>query len=284
MYDITGGGNFSGATAKATGLGTNLGQIAWSSDRQIAYTTVWTSGPVKAVTNEGVVTDYANVTNGLGIIVTQTGRVLVASRNTTSTILDITNPTSITTFATVPGTVRNMQQLPSGEILVAGASSGNDAKIWNVASGTAVVWADLPGGEGADIDYTSSGRVFASVWNSSTAAQDAVYEVTGGGNFSAAAPFAKNTSGAPNFFFGLAIDRATDQILSAPPSQNYVLDITAGGNFSSASTRWASNIPTTHDMALDFVPLPVPEPAALGFVATAATATILGRRRRSHRD
>ncbi len=261
IYDISGGGNFSGASAVATGVGPNLGQIAWSSDLSTMYSTAYGTNYVYQTSSSGVSTSYLSMPSVTGLVWTQDDRLLVVQRNSTSIIWDITDPLNRFTYATVPSTARNMTQLPTGEILVL----GDGGRIWNVAGGTTSLWALVSGANtGGDIDYTSDGRVYASFYGGGVAG---VYDVTGGGTITSG-PFAASTGYS---LFGLAIDRRTDQILCAVAGNNFVLDITAGGAFSSSSPKWAYNIPITNDMAIDFVPFAspaaVPEPSSLALLA-----------------
>ena len=260
IYNITGGGNRTGNTPFASGAGANLGDMTWSSDLTTMYSSDYAGDHVYKTTAAGVTSLYANVSGAVGIIRTSTNRLLAASFNN-NTVIDITNPASPTVFATGVFNPRNMVQLPNGKILAAGADANNHPVIYDITTGGAAsTYATLPGtaGYAGDIDYTSTGKVYAS-----TAFGNSVYEITGG--VVAPTPFATVAAGDTIFAFGLAIDRRTDKILLAPLSQTYVWDITAGGAFSSTSPKYAFNIPTTNDMALQFVPF-VPEPATLAVV------------------
>jgi hypothetical protein len=281
IYDISGGGNFAGETPFATNAGINLGQMAWSQDLTTMYETSWGTGQIYRVDASGNASVYMNQSNALGIVMTQDGRLLVAVRGGTSSVLDITDPLHPTVFATVAGSVRNMVQLADGRIMIVGGNG--TSKVWDItAGGSGTVFANLPGSEADDIDYTSDGRIYVSVW---TGANTGVYEVSAGGTFTVADRFANIAAGG----WALAIDRRTDQILHAAIGQNYVWDITAGGNFSSTpSGAWAYNIPTTSDTAMDFVPFaelaaPVPAPAsALSLLAGIGALAFM--RRRAHRS
>jgi hypothetical protein len=276
IYNISGGGNFSGATAFSTGMGSNLGQLAWSQDRTTMYSTQWSSGPVHQISATGVRTTYSIVTSVLGLSVINTGQVLVAQRSSPSRVFDITNPGTPVLYATINDATRNMTQLPTGEILV----MGEQGRIWNVAGGTTTLWADVTAANlGGDIDFTSDGRVFASFWDSASQG-GGVYEVTGGGTITSPR-FATPTSSSPTF--ALAIDRRTNKILAAGIGATFVLDITAGGTYdftnvlnNNVAVRFATNIPATNDMAMDFVPFIVPEASSVAFVGLSGVACWAG--------
>ncbi len=259
IYDISGGGDFSGATAFADGVLRNDGQMTWSADRSTMYATTRNSGIINAVDASGEVstyfdgfTDYKILT---GIVQTQNGRLLVASY-LEGKVYDVTNPANVTTHAEGMSYIRNLLELPSGEIL-----AGGNGKIWDISSGAPTVWATMPGWV-ADMDYTSTGSVYATVWEGTSSR--GIYDVTGGGIIDSYDRFAWTDY---SDFRGLAIDRRTDQILAAPAYLNMIVDVTSGGCFqlNDPSQYWAYNIPTTSDAAFDFVPFSasVPEPATL---------------------
>lgn len=273
IYNISGGGDLSGRTAFTTGAGASLGQLAWSSDLSTMYSTNFSNNRVWSVSSTGAAAVLANIANPTGLIRTRDNRLLVASF-LNDAVYDITNPASITTFATGVANARNMAQLPNGKILVVGWSDSNSAPVvYDVTSGgTASVWATLPGNgvNAGDIDYTSTGRVFVSTGSGGRT----VYELTATGSLASATPFA--TFGGNLTAFALAIDRRTDQILAASLSTNYVLDITSGGTFTESSPKWAFNVPATNDMAIDFVP----EPGHLGLLSLALPLACARRRTR----
>jgi hypothetical protein len=288
IYNITGGGDFGGASAFALGGASgdrNLGQMAWSSDLSTMYTTNYFGDSVYQVDSDGNSSLYANVNRALGIVVTESGQVLVNSFSA-QTVYDITDPNAISVFATLPTYARNMKQLSTGEILIAGSGG----QVFDISSGTAQLYATIQNSIGTylgDIDETSDGRVFVS---GATSQKHEVHEITGGGTF-ADTPYATitnpSTSGTA---FGLAINPLTDQMLLAPLSRNYVLDITGGGTFDETlqANRFAYNIPVTSDMALDFVPLAetdtVPEPTSLAIFGLGGLGLVAGGFRRRKRQ
>lgn len=254
IFNITRGGDFSDAMPFASGGAANhanLGQMAWSHDLTIMYATNCVGNSVYRIDASGTSSLYVDVPEPVGIVVTSGGRILVNSFSAQQ-VLDITDPLKIATFASLPTLARNMRQLTSGEILVA----GSEGKVFDIASGSATVYASI-GSAGSsylgDIDFTSDGRVFVT---GGLSRANKVYEITGGGEFRT--PFAILVNAPSNGgAFGLAINQKTNQIFAAPRGRNYVLDITLGGvvDASSASPRrFARNIPTTNDMAIDFVP------------------------------
>lgn len=270
IYNIAGGGDLIDALAYAPGGGpadASLGQMAWSNDLTRMYTTNFVGNTVYQVDAEGNASLYAEVPEPLGIVVTASGRILVTSYRARK-VLDITDPLNVSTFATLPTIGRNMRQLPSGEILVAGSSG----KVFDIASGSATVFASIDGASSSylgDIDFTSDGRVFVT---GGFASENKVYEITGGGQRTS--PFATLVNAPSNGgAFGLAIDQRNDQILVAPLGANYVVNVTAGGlvDASVASlNRFAWNIPTTNDMAIDCVPWR-PRSGSVSAVSTVAS-------------
>jgi hypothetical protein len=276
IYNISAGGNLSTLQPFATGLLQNLGQIAWSADLSTMYTTAYYGGNyVFAVTAAGAVSTYAAVPSPLGLVRTQNNHLLVSSYG--GPILDITNPANITTFASTGDSIRNLIQLPTGEIL----AMGTHGRIYRVSQGQSQVWATVAGaGDGDDIDYTSDGRVYASFWTGGSPINSAIYDVTGGGTITSA-PYATPSAGGGTF--GLAIDRRTNHILAAGLSQTFVLDVTGGGTFdftnaanNPPSAVFARNIPTTNDTALDFVPFDVTPPTVIDTNPSLSGGTLAG--------
>ena len=283
IYDITGGGNLTGITAFANGGNTgdrNLGQMAWSNDLETMYTTNYIGDSIFTVDAAGNSVFYASVRQPLGIVVTDDDRILVNSFSERR-VYDITDTANIFVHATLPTYARNMRQIPSGEVLVA----GSNGEVYDVSSGTAVVYAKIQGATASylgDIEFTSDGRVFVT---GGFGHRGDIFDITGGGMFMNN-PWATVSSSNSGVAFGLAIDPQTNQMLLAPLGRNYVLDVTGGGflNDNDMSIRWATNIPTTNDMALDFVPfvsvVPVAEPSSLVLLAI---ALLFASRRRSPR-
>jgi hypothetical protein len=90
VYNVTAGGNLTGATPFATLPGNDFGQIAWSADLSTAYTTQYNTGRVLAITSAGAVSTLATGINGpMGLIRTSAGNLLVGSHNT-GAVFDVT--------------------------------------------------------------------------------------------------------------------------------------------------------------------------------------------------
>jgi hypothetical protein len=271
IYDISSGGDFTNAVKFADGGGLhnrNLGQMTWSQDLSQMYTTNYSGGSIFSVNPDGTSQLYANVSSPVGIATTKDNRILVLSYP--STVYDITDANNITTFATIPGSSRNMKVLPSGEILVA-SSNGT---VFDIQNGTAVQYAKINGISSSylgDIDYDNQGNLFVTGGFGSA---HNIFDITGGGIFDTSDIFATiiNPSNSGSAF-GLAINQITNQMLLAPLSTNYILDITAGGNIDASLqvNKFAYNMPITTDMAIDFVPYiesqKVPEPSTLAIFA-----------------
>jgi len=246
FVDVTAGGDFAGQPSFASLPGRSPGQIAWSTDLQIAYVTQYDTDTVVAVSATGAVSTFATGIDGpTGIIQTSTGKLLVASYPS-GKVFDITaggNFTGATAFATGLSGPRNFMELPTGEVLVAEQGSGQVTDIadgGNLSSATPYA-SGLNGVH--DLTLTPDRRLFAAA----NKAVIGVYEITGGGDFSAASAFAWG-----RLFFGLAVD-AGNRLLAIPQNGNQVFDITAGGDFTSAAP-FAYNLPISGETPLDTVP------------------------------
>src|SRR5262249_38275536 len=106
-----------------------------------------------------------------------------------------------------------------------------------------------------------------------------VMDITGGGNFAAATPFATGRS-----FQGLAIDGHGRLLATDIPHKflhGDVYDISAGGDFASAPP-FASFGLGTGGSALDTVPLPEPSTTVLAALGLVGFAAWRWRRKRRH--
>jgi cysteine-rich repeat protein len=244
LINVTGGGNFSGATPLATLAGRTIGQMAWSADRLTLYVTLFALNRVDAVTAAGAQSIYATgVASPTGLLTTRDGRLLVASFS--GSVIDITGGgdfTAAPAFAIGLAGPRNLVQLDDDRILIATQSNGRVIDI--TAGGNFGADPGFAFGLSNPLDLVQDalGRIFVS---ESSALQ--VTDITAGGDFTGVAPFAFGRQ-----FAGLAIDGSGRLLATALVGSN-AWDITAGGNFGAAAP-WAFNLPTV-ETAFDTVSL-----------------------------
>lgn len=270
LIDITGGGNFTGATPFAI-VGRTPGQMTWrSSDLTRAYLSEFANNRVVSVSSTGVVTPYATgITGPTGLLWTSAGRLLVVAYST-QRVYDITGGgdfSGAVPFATGFSGPRNLIETQAGRILLADQTAD---RVYDITAGGSFTGnlgfaRSVPGAAG-DLVQDGLGRLYVST-------QNAIYDITSGGDFTGATAFATGQS-----FHGLAID-GSGRLLASCLSQNTVFDVTAGGDFA-AATPFATNLPGAGDTMLDTVPFPVPEPhLAAWLLGTGVCAG--GRRRRA---
>ena len=271
IYEISSGGDLTTVLPFARGgmqTERSLGQATWSPDLTKMYTTNFSGNSVYEVLPDGTSRQYASVKDPMGIVTTNNGRILVLSFGVPSIVYDISEPSNVTKFAELPYLSRNMTALPTGEILVA-SSFGT---VFDISSGVAEVYAqisDSRNGYLGDIDYDNNGNVYVT---GGFGSYNNIYNITGGGTFDVNDIFSSIINEGIGGAFGLAINKITNQILLAPLGRNYVLDISTGGEIDATmqSNHFAFNIPTTSDMAMDFVPFPkittVPLPSSVALI------------------
>lgn len=244
LLNVTGGGNFAGATPLATLAGRSIGQIAWSPNRATLYVTLFALDRVDTVTTSGAQSVFATGLSGpTGLLTTRDGRLLVANF-ASGTVVDITgggNFSGAPAFATGLSGPRNLVQLADDRILIAAQSSGRVIDI--TAGGNFAADPGFAFGLSAPLDLVqnASGHIFVSESSSSQ-----VTDITAGGNFTGVAPFAFGRQ-----FAGLTIDGSARLLANNLVGTN-AWDITLGGNFSGVSP-WAFNLPTA-ETAFDTVP------------------------------
>lgn len=295
ILNITTGGNFSNSSALANPAYAE-GQIAWSGDLSTLYVTrrmVFSPEPVSvwAISATGAVTSFAtNAGTTRGIVQTTDGR-LLASLGTSpnAKVVDITtggnfggNAPAFATGFRRPG---SLVQLASGRTLVVDMAS-ELPRVLDITAGGVFTDNDegfafgFTGGLG-DIVQTSAGRLF--VVNGIR-----VFDITAGGDFSSATPFATNSN---NYgFTGLTEDGSGRLLASVRdgtgivgPGGGKVYDITAGGDIALAAP-FAAGLALTggsHYVA-DLATVPTPEPSA-ALLACIGSGLLACRRNRKPR-
>src|SRR5262245_39590041 len=166
VYNVTAGGNFSGATPFATLPGTTTyGQFAWTSDLSTAYVTQYPGGTITALSSTGVATSFASGLSGpTGLILTADGR-LLASEYTSGEVTNVSaggNFTSATPFAIGLSGPRNFLQLPNGKIYVTEYNSGEVTEI--TAGGNFTGATPFASGlsSPSDLVRTADGKIYVS--------------------------------------------------------------------------------------------------------------------------
>lgn len=231
---------------------------------------------------------------------------MYVSQFNTHTILKITPDGTTSTFATGVGAT-GMLRLNDGRLLAVGGGT-----IFDITGGGTITIANVFAtglNFARNLLETSDGRILVAAQNLNN-----VYDISAGGDFSKAIPFAKvsgvadlvqdstgrifgsqvggkvfditgggDFTSAPAFasgrsFMGLAITgdgRLLASVLTGVPTPGAVYDITAGGDFSRAPA-FATGL-TGGESNIDTVPLP--EPAAIGALGL-TLLLISGRRSR----
>lgn len=251
IFDVTGGGDFQGATPLAA-INRSPGQIAWRGRPLFGYVTQFDPDTVVRVSASGAVTGFATGIDGpTGLLVDSGGRVLAVSFGD-GAVYDISvggDYSTATAFAFGFDNPRNLLELATGEILLADQSPLGRA-VFDITAGgdfsSATPFASgFPPDGPYDLVQNGAGRIFAST-------DAGVFDITDGGNFSSATPHASG-----RVFAGLAVD-GVGRLLASELESDDVYDITAGGNYA-AATPFASNLDGFGDTALDTVP-PQPPP------------------------
>lgn len=263
VMNITGGGDFSGSPGLAIVDGPQ-NQMAWSADLTTLYITrLMTASPVPtsvwAVSAEGSVSSFAiNAGTTKGIVRTADGRLLTSvGVAPNGKVFDITAGGNFSgtppVFASGFRSPGNLFQLANGHILLSDTDS-NLPRVLDITAGGVFTDSDQGFAFGftgvlGDVVQTSSGRLFVTNFNK-------VFDITAGGDFSSATPFATG-----QFFDGLTED-GSGRLLASADDTGKVYDITAGGNFSLA-TPFAMGLEPQGGTALDTVSAPEPSSSAM---------------------
>jgi hypothetical protein len=157
-------------------------------------------------------------------------------------LFDVTAGGDLQTASPLALIQRTPGQIAWDENLLAYVTQFDSDEVVRIdASGAVVLFATgIDGATG--LLLASDGRMLAVSYN-----DDVVYDITGGGNFSEATPFAVGFMNPRNL-----LELATGEILLADQSRHAVYDISGGGDFASA-TPFASWVPSSspYDLVQD---------------------------------
>lgn len=252
IVNVTPGGDLSGDLFVDTGH-YSIGQFAWSIDLTTMYVPYYTTGQVAAIDAAGNVNTFATGLSGpAGMLMTREGVLLVAEHDSG----EVTNITAGGAFDGAPALTdgligpRHLAQLPDGRVLVVDQDAEEVHDTLYPTGGTVgMPWADgfvQP----ITLVVAADGTTFVAtrefVMGSFTGF---IYDVTGGGDFTGAVPFAE---GAP--LLGMAF-MADGTMLANELFGTVVWDVTAGGDVS-ATTPYATGLPAG-EAIFSAVPAPV---------------------------
>ncbi|MEM8609593.1 MAG: hypothetical protein AAGF92_20995, partial [Myxococcota bacterium] len=239
IVNVTGGGDLTGQVFTDTEQYT-AGQLAWAPDLSTMYLGLVNDGLVLAIDSEGGVTTFAEGLDGpTGLLMTRDQVLLVAEFNE-GAITDITAGGDMTGVAPMTDGLsgpRHLAELSDGTILV--ADQFEDA-VYDVlyptggtvgapfASGLPAVRAMIATED--DTIYAGAQRLRNQVF------VGAVFDITGGGDFESALPYASGQS-----FFSLTMS-GDDRLLSGEVFGSELWDITGGGDFAAAAP-FATGLP-----------------------------------------
>lgn len=251
VFDITGGGDVSGQLVFNTGE-YSIGQFAWSVDLDTMYLSLYSTGEVIAVDPMGNYTTHAfNLTGPSGLLMTRDGTLLVAEHDA-GEITDITiggDMSAAPPFTDGLTGPRDMAELADGTVLVADQHLDSVFDALYPGGGTV----GLPFAEGLNLvrglTTVDNGSIYATIEVFPQGVSTFfVMDITAGGNFMAATPFAFGRD-----FVSLA-ETPDGELLSGELFGFDVWDITAGGDFS-AATSYATGL-IEGETPLDTVPPP----------------------------
>lgn len=239
IINVTSGGDFTGELFVDTDQ-YSIGQLAWSADLATMYLSLFTTGEVVAIDPAGNVTTFASGLSGpTGLLLTNDGTFLAAEFDT-GEITDISGGGSMAGVAPLTTGLsgpRHLAQLSDGTVLV--ADQDLDAVFDALYPSGGAVGEPFAAGliEVRAMIATDDDTIYAATREFvSEEFTGFVYDITGGGDFAAAAPFASGQS-----FFSLTVSGA-GRLLSGELFGSVIWDITGGGDFST-SAAFATGLP-----------------------------------------
>lgn len=259
IFNITGGGDFTGQVWIDT-TEYSVGQFAWSVDLDTMYLSLYSTNEVIAIDPQGNYTTHATGLSGpSGLLMTRDGVLLVAEFATgeiTDITLggDMTNVAPLTTGLSGP---RDMTELADGTVLIADQVLDGIYDVLYPGGGT--VGQPFAGGLNLvrGLTVTQNGTLYTTSEQFIQGAfQFRVFDITAGGDFTGASPFAFGRD-----FFSLT-ETPDGKLLSGELFGFDVWDITAGGDFTVA-TPYATGL-IEGESPLDTVPPPVCGSGAIG--------------------
>lgn len=239
IVNVTGGGDFTDEFFVDTGE-YSIGQLAWSEDLTTMYLSLFNTGEVIAIDSTGNVTTFASgLSAPTGLLRTNDG-VFLAAEFETGEITDITAGGSMAGVAPLTDGLsapRHLAQLSDGTVLVADQDADAVYDVLYPMGGTV----GPPFADGLIavpvIIVTEDDTIYCATREFVNGEFTGfVYDITGGGDFSAASPFASGQS-----FFSLTVS-GDGRLLSGELFGSVIWDITGGGDFSSA-TPFATGLP-----------------------------------------
>lgn len=243
VFDVTQGGDLSGATELIAGSGFQNGQIAFSEDLTTGFMTGASSRRILKFMPDST-TPIVHATlpaAAYGMVVTPEGKIYASSAN--GNVYDVTTGTPVVVASGLK-TPRNMLWTPTGILVVEqgldrvtklGFLGGNTGPAESYATGVI---------DGKDIEMFN-GRIYVT-----SLATGQVYDITSGGEMTAANIFATGQS-----FIGLA--RVNGKLYASNFAEmqptTTIFDITSGGTITSARI-FGYGLPGGGETMFDAVP------------------------------
>jgi hypothetical protein len=281
IFDVTPGGNLSGAPEIGIGTGYQNGQLAFTSDLTAAFLTSASTRRVLKITpgSSGPViqAQLPSTAAVFGVVVTPENMIYASTAD--GKIYDVTSGTPAV-VATGLRTPRNMLWTPSG-ILVVEQGANRVTRLGYIGGNTGPAQTFATGVvEGTDIEMFN-GRIYVT-----SLSMGRVYDITSGGEMTSANIFASGQE-----FIGIASANGKMYATNFADSPK-IFDITGGGVITNANI-FGHGLPGGGDTMFDAVPSvfqqnpppaqeqssAVPEPSALFLFGTGALVAGCWRRR-----
>jgi MYXO-CTERM domain-containing protein len=223
IFECSAGGDLSGSLFVDTAMYSS-GQLAWSHDRQTMYVAHTNHFLVTAIDSQGnVVVHATGLDRPTGLLMTTDG-VLLTAEYDTGEITDITTAgdfTGVVPLTDGLSSPRHMLQMPDGSVRVANQLSGEVFDALYPGGGTVgIPLATLPA-DIASMIRADDGTIWATT-------EGFVWDITAGGDLTAAAPFAQGQQ-----FWGLTVAQ-DGALLANGLFSSEIFDISMGGDFSMA--------------------------------------------------